>query len=102
MSRLKTVGIKELKNNLSAYLREVRQGARILVSDRNTVVAELSEPRPGYLVEDGLDSLLAEWAEEGAVRLPSRKKQKLARSPLQLPDGTARRLLDEERGEGAE
>ncbi len=44
MKRLKTVGIKELKNNLSAYLREVRNGATVLVSDRNTIVAELHEP----------------------------------------------------------
>jgi antitoxin (DNA-binding transcriptional repressor) of toxin-antitoxin stability system len=44
MANLKTVGIKELKNNLSAYLREVRMGARILVSDRNVIIAELHEP----------------------------------------------------------
>jgi len=29
MKRLKTVGVKELKNNLSAYLREVRSGATV-------------------------------------------------------------------------
>ena len=33
---MKTVGIKDLKNNLSAYLRDVKRGTRILVSDRNS------------------------------------------------------------------
>jgi antitoxin (DNA-binding transcriptional repressor) of toxin-antitoxin stability system len=70
MARLKTVGVKELKNNLSAYLREVRRGTRILVSDRNTVVAELHEPRPG------LDT-----------------------SPLKSERGTGQRLLDQDRSE---
>ena len=53
MGSLKTVGIKELKNNLSAYLREVRRGTRVLVSDRNSVVAELHEPRAGYTSHPG-------------------------------------------------
>lgn len=33
MAELKTVGVRELKNKLSAYLREVRTGVRVLVSD---------------------------------------------------------------------
>ena len=47
MGDLKTVGIKELKNNLSAYLREVRRGVRVFVSDRNRIVAKLHEPTAG-------------------------------------------------------
>jgi len=41
------VGVKELKNRLSAYLREVRGGTVILVTDRENVVAELREPTMG-------------------------------------------------------
>src|SRR5258706_8670654 len=52
MTLIKTVGIKDLKNNLSAHLRDVRRGARILVSDRSTVVAELREPTSGYSVPE--------------------------------------------------
>ena len=33
------MGVKDLKNNLSAYLRDVREGARVLVSDRGEAVA---------------------------------------------------------------
>ena len=59
MCDLKTVGIKDLKNNLSAYLRDVRRGARVLVTDRDRVVAELHEPRSGYAVDDPFDPQLA-------------------------------------------
>jgi len=99
MGELKTVGIKELKNKLSAYLREVRRGTRVLVSDRNRVVAELHEPRAGYAADDSVDPKLAEWIATGVVTLPTVDKAKLPPSPVRLPDGTARRLLDEDRGE---
>jgi len=36
--------VKELKNRLSAYLREVRGGEVVLVTDRGRVVAELRQP----------------------------------------------------------
>ena len=35
------VGTKDLKNNLSRYLRLVRGGERVLVTDRGVAVAEL-------------------------------------------------------------
>ena len=98
MASLKTVGIKELKNNLSAYLREVRRGTRVLVSDRNSVVAELHEPRAGYMVSDALDPVLVEWADAGLVTLPAQKKTRLPKSPLKAADGTALALLDQDRG----
>jgi antitoxin (DNA-binding transcriptional repressor) of toxin-antitoxin stability system len=97
MGKLKTVGIKELKNNLSAWLREVRRGTRVLVSDRNRVVAELHEPEAGYAIDDPMDPKLAEWIEAGVVSPPTVKKEKLPASPVRLEEGTAARLLDEDR-----
>jgi antitoxin (DNA-binding transcriptional repressor) of toxin-antitoxin stability system len=99
MGDLKTVGIKELKNNLSAYLRDVRRGTRVLVSDRNRVVAELHEPKSGHAVDDSIDPKLAEWVDAGIVSPPTVPKAKLPSSPVRLEEGTADRLLDEERGE---
>lgn len=100
MARIKTVGVKELKNNLSAYLREVRGGTRVLVTDRNVVVAELCEPAAGYRTDAIRDPLLRNLLEAGQIRLPSRPKEPLGASPVKLPEGTARRLLDELRDEG--
>jgi antitoxin (DNA-binding transcriptional repressor) of toxin-antitoxin stability system len=41
---MKAVGIRELKNRLSEYLRDVRNGESVLVTDRGEVVAELGPP----------------------------------------------------------
>ena len=98
---MKTVGIKDLKNNLSAYLREVRSGARILVSDRNTVVAELHEPGGVYTTRSGEDVILSEWIGAGKLVVPTREKQPLPESPLESEEGTWTRLLDADRGDTA-
>lgn len=42
---MKAVGIKALKNKLSEYIRLVREGEIVLVTDRDEVVAEISRPR---------------------------------------------------------
>jgi prevent-host-death family protein len=44
---MKTVGVRELKNRLSEYIRQVRSGEGILVTDRGQVVAELTPPGQG-------------------------------------------------------
>jgi antitoxin (DNA-binding transcriptional repressor) of toxin-antitoxin stability system len=44
---MKTVAVRELKNRLSSYLREVRDGEVVLITDRGRVVAELRQPSIG-------------------------------------------------------
>ena len=61
-----TVGIAELRQNLSTYLRRVEQGERLVVTDRNRPVAELGPP-PSTGV--ALDRLIA----EGRVSRPVRR-----------------------------
>ena len=99
VTTLKTVGIRELKNNLSAYLQEVRRGTRILVSDRNTIVAELHEPHSIYGLPETENPLLAEWVKKGIVVPATRKPASLTRSPVTLAPGAARKLLDADREE---
>lgn len=86
-----TVGVAELRQNLSVYLRRVQAGERLVVTDRNRPVAELG-PLPS--TGAALDRLIA----EGRVSRPLRRG--LPR-PLQL-DGdpyALSRALDEVRGE---
>jgi prevent-host-death family protein len=59
------VGIAELRQNLSRYLRRVEAGERLVVTDRNKPVAELGPPATAG---SGLDRLLA----EGRVSRPRR------------------------------
>jgi prevent-host-death family protein len=52
-----TVGIAELRQNLSLYLRRVSCGERLVVTDRNRPVAELG---PAPTTGPDLDRLIAE------------------------------------------
>jgi prevent-host-death family protein len=64
------VGARELKVRLGRYLRRVRQGHRIVVTDRGEPVAEL-RPIGG---ETDIDSTLAALEAKGAVVRPTRKR----------------------------
>ena len=44
MDTIKTVGVKALKNQLSQYLREIKSGAIVLITERGNVIAELHKP----------------------------------------------------------
>jgi prevent-host-death family protein len=84
------VGIAELRQNLSEYLRRVERGERLVVTDRNRPVAELGPPPA---TGDALDQLIA----EGRMSRPLRRGLP---EPLEL-DADARALttaLDEIRG----
>ena len=52
-----TVGVAQLRQNLSEYLRRVERGERLVVTDRNRPVAELGPPPA---TGDALDRLIAE------------------------------------------
>lgn len=86
-----TVGIAELRQNLSRYLRRVERGERLLVTDRNRPVAELGPP-PSAGTE--LDRLIV----EGRVSRPTRRGLP---EPLRLEGDpyALSRALDEIRGE---
>ena len=95
----KTVGIRELKNGLSKYLRRVRRGDTIVITDRGTAVAEIVPPGTAG-VDPSLPPGLIELAKKGAVRLGGRNHPGLyPLLPSVLPPGEAARLLDEERGD---
>ncbi len=97
---MKAVGVKQLKARLSEYVRLVRAGESLLVTDRDEVVAELRparRPAPASTPED----VLAALEEKGELRRPARLKAGWRWSPrgLSLPAGTARRLLEELRSD---
>lgn len=96
---MKTVGVRELKNRLSEYLRGVRAGEGVLVTDRGEIVAELGPPGqgpPDPSVPPGLVGL----ARRGLATLGSRGNARLYPAlPRRTRRHAAARLLDEERGE---
>ncbi len=98
---MKAVGVKELKARLSEYLRIVKSGETVLVTERNDVVAELRPARRSLPRADALDDLLDELAAHGQVTraaLPKRGWTMRCRG-LGLPAGTAAALLEEIRAD---
>jgi antitoxin (DNA-binding transcriptional repressor) of toxin-antitoxin stability system len=94
------VGVRELKNRLSEYLRLVRAGEAVLVTDRGEVVAELRQPRDDGERSD-LPAGLIELARRGLATLPESKPEGVdlyPRLPRLVDDGTVQRILDQERG----
>ncbi len=97
---MKIVGIRELKDRLSEYLRHARRKGPVYISNRGEIVAEM---RATYgtgaggarTVPDGLREL----AEAGDLRIGAANDPSLypAFEPA-LARGTAAELLDEERG----
>ena len=63
------VGARELKVRLGTYLRRVRQGRTLVVTDRGQPVAEL-RPIPEAA---GLEAVLARLEARGVVTRPTRK-----------------------------
>lgn len=86
----RTVGVAELRQNLSRYLRLVEQGERLIVTDHNRPVAQLGPPPSGQV----LDRLIA----EGRVTAPARRALP---GPLRMGGDPSAlgRALDEIRGE---
>lgn len=74
---MRTAGIRELKNELSKYLRLVHRGETVLVTDRGIVVALLGPPpvwvtHPEAAAHDALDRLArAGKLRRGTGPLPS-------------------------------
>jgi antitoxin (DNA-binding transcriptional repressor) of toxin-antitoxin stability system len=102
---MKIVGIRDLKDRLSEYLRHVRRKGPVYVSNRGEIVAELRtsygpgaggpSAGAGRHVPEGLREL----SERGSLRVGA------ANDPALYPvlesvltSGTAETLLDEERG----
>ena len=93
-----STGIRELKDNLSRYIRRIEAGERIAITAHGRVVAELVPPGsagrgrgPGRF-----DELIA----AGVIRPPLERGDPTEDWPdIRLPAGTAADLIDADRGE---
>jgi antitoxin (DNA-binding transcriptional repressor) of toxin-antitoxin stability system len=93
---MRAVGIKLLKNKLSEYVRLAASGERILVTDRDRVVAELGPPREGTSIH-APDALLAEAVRQGWLRPPLLRSAEPPSSLPVLSFQSVMKLLDESR-----
>ncbi len=101
---MRTVGIKQLKARLSEYVRAARQGEVFLVTDRDTVVAELRAPGSANAASPGplhVREVLADLAASGDVTPATTSLDDWHRKAggASLPAGTAASIMDELRAD---
>jgi antitoxin (DNA-binding transcriptional repressor) of toxin-antitoxin stability system len=97
---MRTVGIRELKNSLSEYIRRIRAGETVLVTDRGEIVAELSAPG-AHRADPSVPPGLAALARRGLATVGGGGNNPDLYRPLPRQRRGAvisGRLLDEERG----
>ena len=92
-----SAGIRELKDNLSRYIRRIEAGERIAITAHGRVVAELVQPSAtAKSTPTRFDELVA----TGVIRPPLEAGDPTEGWPdIGLPAGTAAELIDAERGE---
>jgi prevent-host-death family protein len=74
-----TVGIRELKNQLSRYLDIVKGGENVLVTEHNKIIAQISLPREDRL-PPSLEDVLVKLEEAGKV-IRAQRNQSLVPCP---------------------
>jgi prevent-host-death family protein len=94
---MKVVGIKQLKAKLSEYVRLVRRGETVLVTERDEVVAELRPARRQTPIGGGLEETLEALCACGEITRASQPKDGWTwhSRGLGLPHETVRALLDD-------
>lgn len=99
---MRTIGIRELKAQLSKVLRDVQSGEVILVTDRGRVVAEVRRPDASAWAASPTERAIARLAATGELRVGERSSaayNTYRESPISSVEGAARALLDADRGE---
>lgn len=98
---MRTVGVRRLKARLSEYLRAVRSGETLLVTDRDEVIAELRPVSPRPVPREGSEDVLQGLAERGEISRAVREKGDWTwhAHGLGLPSSEVDELLDDLRAD---
>src|SRR2546422_9902596 len=78
---MQRVGSREFKNRLGRYLRAVRKGQTLLITDRGKPVARVSPYDQNGDSELTFSELLKKLEAEGKIRLPKRQLGKFRAVP---------------------
>jgi prevent-host-death family protein len=92
---MRKVGSRELKNRLGRYLRAVKSGHTLLITDRGKPVAKLTALDEPEQREDPLTARLKELEAQGLIRLAKRPLGKFR--PVRARGKPASQLIIEDR-----
>ena len=92
---MSAVGVRELKNHLTAYLRRTKQGEEMVVTEHGKPIA-LLQPYPASKKGESLEARLAKLAAKGLVTLPTRKLR-IGIKPIKMRGKPLSRMVLEDR-----
>jgi len=93
---MQMVGVKELKNKLTHYLKLTKGGDRIIVTDRGSPIAILHSL--DYIEEDaGMEERFAALAKRGMMKLPAKRGKLRSLKTIQVSGRPASEIITEER-----
>ena len=87
-------GIKEVKNNLSRLIAQVKKGEEILITDRGKPVARIVQEKPD---KQSIHQVLGTLAQKGLVVLPSRNILRTNISPVTINGKNVSEMVIEDR-----
>lgn len=90
------VGVRELKNRLTYYLRRARNGEEVIVTERGRPIAILKSLQQVDRAAT-LETRLARLAALGIVTLPTRKRFGRARPARIVGSSVSRAILEDRR-----
>ena len=93
---MSTVGIKELKNRLTEYLRRTKRGEEVIVTERGKPIAVI-QPIGSVEHLQTLEAKLAKLAAQGIVTLPRRRPRKKIRRVTASGSPVSEAILAERR-----
>jgi prevent-host-death family protein len=93
---MEMVGVKELKNKLTYYLKLTKAGDSIIVTNRGAPVA-IMHSLDSMENRAGLEEILGSLAKRGMIRLPRKQKKITAFRAAEATGQPASDLIIEER-----
>jgi prevent-host-death family protein len=90
------VGVRELKNRLTHYLRRTKQGEEVVVTERGRPIALIQPIRSAERIVS-LEARLAKLAAQGLVTLPSQKPSRRVRLVKTSGPPVSRIILEDRR-----
>ncbi len=91
---MSSVGVRELKNRLTHYLRRAMRGEEVIVTDRGKPIA-LLQPIESARQVRSQEAQLAQLAAQGLLTLPTRKASRFR--PIRAKGPLASQMILEDR-----